>query len=173
MKIKISALLLIASTLIASAFLFPTNPAPMVQLAWSPSAAFGVTNYQVYYGVGSRQYTTKVSAGTSTNFNLVLPARGVAFFFAVTCQDIGGLESDFSNEVNYTAPNPPTPPVQKPIVVLTVQTKGSSGGGWVDAGMYWSLSQDAASRFYRLEMDKYPAQLVAAASKAPPVPWAK
>ena len=95
----------------AQPFLFPTNPVPVVLLAWSIVGS--ATNYNLYYGVVTGGYTNKTPVGPVLNATLPLPARGVKFFFAVTAQ-AGGLESPFSNEVSYTAPAPPPAPVLQP-----------------------------------------------------------
>lgn len=86
-----------------------------VTLAWdaSPSSpAVTITNYTVYYGPSSRNYTNVVLAGT----NLTAVVQGLSavttYYFAATCNDATGLESDFSTEISYTTPRPkPLPPV--------------------------------------------------------------
>jgi DNA-binding CsgD family transcriptional regulator len=147
-------------------FLAPTNPAPEVQLAWTPSASTGITNYFMYLGVGSGQYTNKIALGNVTNATVTLPSRGVPFFFAVTAMASNGLESVFSNEITYTAPNPPAPPAMKPLVVLVVQSSPTSTGAFADAGMNWSLPPDAPEQFYKLRMQKGMVLSLA----APPMP---
>ena len=134
-------------------FLVVSNPAPVVQLAWNPSTASGVTNYTVYFGVGSGQYTNKTLVGSITNAAITLPARGVTFYFAATAT-AGGLESLFSNEVNYTPPNPPAPPTQKPLTVLTVMKSTAPDGVFADAGMSWSDVPSDTASFYRLKIDR-------------------
>ena len=145
-------------------FLVPSNPPPVVQLAWT-SAGFGLTNYNLYYGVGSLQYTNKTALGNVTNATVTLPARGVTFYFAVTA-NAQGLESGFSNEANYTPPNPPAPPTQKPLVVLVVQNAPSPAGPFIDAGMNWSVSPDGPQMFYRIALAKG----MILATTTPPVP---
>lgn len=132
----------------AQTFLVVSNPAPSVQLGWNPVPSVSV--YRLYYGVGSRQYTNMTSVGNVTNSSLTLPARGVAFFFAVTAVDSNGLESQFSNEITYTAPSPPAAPAMKPLVVLTVQTSPTPTGTFADSEMFWSLSPDTPQQYYKL-----------------------
>jgi len=134
-------------------FLVVSNPAPVVQLAWNPSTASGVTNYTVYFGVGSGQYTNKTLVGNVTNAAITLPARGVTFYFAATATS-GGLESLFSNEVNYTPPNPPAPPTQKPLTVLTVMKSTAPDGVFADSGMNWSGTPDQPMAYYKLRIDR-------------------
>lgn len=104
--------------------------------------------------MGSGQYTNKAPVGLSTNTTVVLPARGVTFFFAVTAVENHGLESVFSNEVNYTPPNPPAAPTMKPLVVLTVQSSPTPNGVFADSGMNWSQSPDLPQTFYKLKIDR-------------------
>lgn len=165
MKEHVASLIGIVSIALTSAaaqtaFLFPTNPVPQVKLGWTNNAP-SVTNFYLYYGVGSRQYTNKVpmpaiaGVGTVVSNAFPLPVRGVQFFFAVTCQDIKGLEStNFSNEVTYTAPNPPDAPTMQPVVVLVVQSAPTPAGLFADAGMNWSLSPDQSQQYYRLNMNR-------------------
>ena len=166
MKNTIALLLTIASSATADAFLNPSNPPPIVQLVWS--AIPGVTNYQVYYGVGSRQYTNKLSTAGATNPVIQLPGRGVTYFFAATSQ-ANGLESVFSNEVSFTPAQPPSAPVVNPVVVLTVQSKPPSDTLWTDAGMNWSLPATQQSQLFRLKIAAVPV-VGTPALAGPPVP---
>lgn len=150
----------------AQPFLVVSNPAPQVQLAWNAPASGTVSFYNIYFGVGSGQYTNKVSVGNLTNATITLPARGVTFFFAVTDVESHGLESAFSNEVNYTAPNPLAPPTQKPLTVITVLKSTSPTGVFADSGMTWSDTPDQPQTYYKLKIDR--GIMLSAAS--PPMP---
>lgn len=151
----------------AQAFLVPSNPPPVVQLAWSPSPL--AATYAVYYGVGSLQYTNKIPVGNTTNAIVTLPARGVTYFFAVTASSSGGLESQFSNEVNFTPATPPAAPQMKPIVILAIQASPKSDGLFADTGMNWSVSPDQPGQFFRLKLNRG----LAFAAQTPPTPWVK
>jgi hypothetical protein len=72
-----------------------------VTLAWDPSTDATVKSYNLYYGSGSRSYSSKVNVGTTTASisNLVV---GTTYYFAVTAQTDTGLESDYSSEVVFT-----------------------------------------------------------------------
>lgn len=97
--------LLTLSTFMLNAQSYPSTN--RVTLAWdaSESNPATVTNYAVYYGDAPRHYTNRVNVGTNLTCVLTnLPAI-TTFYFAATCQGFG-LESDFSNEVNYTTPRP-------------------------------------------------------------------
>lgn len=98
-------------TMIAWAGLQPATPAPAgVGLAWDASPDPAVVSYNVYWGVSSGNYTNVISVTTTTTFIAPL-VRGTTYYFAATCVAAGGLESVFSAELSYTAPNRPAPPV--------------------------------------------------------------
>lgn len=138
----------------AQPFLVVSNPAPQVQLAWNPSTSTGISFYNLYWGTSSGQYTNVVNVGNVTNVTVTLPTRGVMFVYAVTAVDSHGLQSPFSNEVNYTAPNPPSPPQQKPLTVITVMKAPTPTGVFIDSGMNWSESPDQPQTYYKLKIDR-------------------
>ena len=76
-----------------------------VTLAWDPPA--GQTNiggYYLYYGAASGNYTNVISLRyESDNYHCYGFADGVTYFFVVTAHR-SGLESNPSNETNFTAP---------------------------------------------------------------------
>ena len=92
----------------------PTNSTSSVQLAWdpSPTTTMGVINYNLYYGPASATYTNTISVGTNTTTSVSNLVRGATYFFAATAVCATNLlnESDFSNEISWTSPKPPTPP---------------------------------------------------------------
>jgi hypothetical protein len=82
-------------------------PGHTVTLAWDRSPDSGVTGYRVYYGPTSRNYTNSIVAGNVTTNTISGLASGVTYFFAITANTAGGLESDFSNEIRFV-PGLPT-----------------------------------------------------------------
>ena len=148
----------------AQPILVVSNPSPVVQLAWNPSS--GASAYSVYYGVGSGQYTNRTVIGSGTNATITLPARGIAFYFAVTAVGATGLESGFSNEITYTAPSPPAPPTQRPLTIITVLKSSTPSGVFADAGMNWSDVPDQPQAYYKLRIDKG----IALSTSQPPMP---
>ena len=90
----------------------PTNSASSVQLAWNGSSDtnWGVLMYKLYYGPASATYTNSFSVGTNLTGSVSNLVRGSTYFFAVTAYATSGIESDFSNEISWTSPKPPTPP---------------------------------------------------------------
>ena len=151
-------LLMIAGALLgfsapAAGFLYPTNPPASVQLAWD--AQSGVS-FNVYWGVGSRQYTNLVNT-SATSLTLSNLTRGVTYYFAATAVDNASrLESDFSVEVSYSVPKPPNPPGLHPVIVLAVLRAPQADGPWQYAGMDWSLEADQAAQWFRLRLDSAP-----------------
>ena len=74
--------------------------AQSVTLAWDASPSAAVAGYRVYYGTNSRAYSYVTNAGLALNQSLALPYRA-RWFFAATAYDSNGLESDYSNEVEW------------------------------------------------------------------------
>lgn len=170
----IASLCLLLSAQASSPLLAPSNPPPVVQLAWD--AIPGTTAYHLYYGSASSQYTNITTiAGTNTTVSVSLPARGQTYFFAVTDVDTNGLESAFSSEVSYAAKPIPAAPILHAPVTMTVQVKRNVQDFlWADTGMQWSLDPSDTSSFYRLNIS---APIVAAVSRSkmtipalPPLP---
>jgi len=88
--------------------------ATSVKLAWKPSPSPGVTNYRVFWGTQSRNYSEWYDAGNVTSAAVGPLAEGVTYYFAVVAMTADGRMSDFSNEVTYTVPLPPPPPPPPP-----------------------------------------------------------
>lgn len=83
---------------------FPNNP--------------GVTNFMIYFGTTSSNYTSTWSVG-GTNLSSVVTnlTRGTTYYFVVTAQATNGLESDYSfPEVSYKVPNKPAAPTSTAVV---------------------------------------------------------
>lgn len=157
MKTKLtSVLLLVASLTLNAAGQFlaaPTNPPAQVTFGWTASADPTCTGYYLWYGTGSRQYTNKVATGNVTNFTFTIPARGVQYFFTLSAIYPGPLESDWCNEVNYTAKKPAAPGGLLPPISLVVQAKpmDDPAAQWADAWS-WSLSPGALNQQFRLHI---------------------
>ena len=74
--------------------------AQQVTLAWDASPSPEVTNYRIYYGTNSRSYSFVTNAGLVLTQRVALPCPA-RWFFAATAYDTNGLESDFSDEVQW------------------------------------------------------------------------
>lgn len=111
------------------ALLFNTLPAvtaaaaagQIVTVEWTPSPAYGVTGYNVFYGGASGDYTNMINVGNVTNASISGLAAGMTFYFAATAYDELGYESPYSSEVSYIVPTP----------LATLQLGSAAGGGVV------------------------------------------
>jgi hypothetical protein len=84
--------------------------AQTVTLTWDASPSANLAGYRVYYGTNSRAYGVVTNAGLVRTQCVILPRTG-RWFFAATVYDTNGLESLFSNEVEWEAK--PLPPVMR------------------------------------------------------------
>jgi len=91
---------------LASLFLLAALSARAVTLEWDISPSPDVAGYIVYYGSESGIYTTIVDVGNVKRATIEIyekaALRHQSIFFAVTAYDIWGVESDYSNEVEWT-----------------------------------------------------------------------
>jgi len=82
-----------------------------VRLAWDHSPDAGVVGYHIYTGATSRNYTNRTSVGYTNQASISNLNDGTKYYFAATAFNSAGLESDYSNEAEYTTPggntNPP------------------------------------------------------------------
>jgi len=75
-----------------------------VTLIWDPNTEPDTAGYRIYYGLLSDQYSISIDAGNQTSYTLSNLGDGKTYYFAATAYDQYGDESDFSNEVVYSAP---------------------------------------------------------------------
>jgi len=75
-----------------------------IQFAWDRGTDGDLVGYFIYYGTNSGDYSTSVFVGNTTNATLSGFSRGVTYYFAATSTNSAGLESMFSDEINYTVP---------------------------------------------------------------------
>ena len=85
-----------------------------VALAWDPSPDEWVTGYAIHYGTTSGVHPVRVDVGNVTNAVIDGLQPGVTYYFVATAYTADGLESDPSNEVSYTVPNPQPDPTNAP-----------------------------------------------------------
>ena len=83
-------------------------PAQRVKLAWDASPSPGITHYRIHFGTNGANYTLVTNVGLVRTQTVVLPHTG-RWSFAATAVDANGLESPFSNQVEWDAK--PTAPV--------------------------------------------------------------
>lgn len=72
-----------------------------VGLAWNPSADATVVGYKIYIGGESLEYREVRDVGNVTNCTVTHAAHATNYY-AATCYDAAGMESDFSNEASYS-----------------------------------------------------------------------
>lgn len=82
----------------------PTTNAPAVTLGWDPMDDSSVSGFVVYWGTSSRQYTNSIAVPGVTNTTCTISnlVRSTHYYFAATSKSTNGLESDYSNEADYT-----------------------------------------------------------------------
>jgi hypothetical protein len=101
MKRVLTILILLSATLVH---------AQSVKLAWAASPSPEVVNYRIYFGTNGANYAFVTNAGLMRTQTVVLPHTG-RWFFAATAVDARGMESPFSNQVQWEA-RPVAPVVQ-------------------------------------------------------------
>jgi len=84
--------------------------AQSVTLAWDASPSADVGGYRLHYGLSTGSYTFVTNVGLVRTQTVALPHPG-RWFFAATAVCTNGIESDFSNEVQWEA-RPVAPVVQ-------------------------------------------------------------
>lgn len=76
--------------------------AQKVRLAWDASPSPGVVGYRIHFGTNGANYTLVTNVGLVRTQTVVLPHTG-RWFFAATAVDSNGLESPFSNQIQWEA----------------------------------------------------------------------
>ena len=101
MKQVLTILILLNATLVH---------AQKVRLAWDASPSPGVVGYRIHFGTNAGNYSFVTNVGLVRTQTVVLPHTG-RWFFAATAVDANGMESQFSNQVQWEA-KPVAPVVQ-------------------------------------------------------------
>jgi hypothetical protein len=115
-----------------------------VTLAWDPNTDPDLAGYRIHYGLLSDQYSNSVDVGNQTSYTLSNLEDGETYYLAATAYDRDGNESDFSNEVVYSAP-----PACTYSVSPTSQSSAPEGGtGTVNvttqSGCSWTALSNAS-----------------------------
>ncbi len=84
--------------------------AQKVRLAWDASPSPDVVGYRIYFGTNAGNYSYLINVGLVRTQTVVLPHTG-RWFFAATAVDANGMESPFSNQVQWEAK--PAAPVMR------------------------------------------------------------
>lgn len=107
--------------------------AAQVRLAWDPSPDADVIGYRLYWGTQSRTYFAMTDVGNTTTASAGPLAGTTTYYFAVTAYNSSNLESDYSNEVEYTTPED-DPEVSTAVTVPETGEVGMILGGGVAGG---------------------------------------
>jgi hypothetical protein len=78
--------------------------AESISLELDPSPDSDVVGYNIYYGTTSGDYTNKVTIRDKTTAAIPNLTAGKTYYFAATAFDINGMESGFSNEIQFIVP---------------------------------------------------------------------
>ena len=101
MKRLLTILILLSATLVH---------AQKVRLAWDASPSPDVVGYRINFGTNGASYSFVTNVGLVRTQTVVVPHTG-RWFFAATAVDANGMESPFSNQVQWEA-KPVAPVVQ-------------------------------------------------------------
>ena len=93
MKRLLTILILLSATLVH---------AQKVRLAWDASPSPDVVGYRIHFGTNAGNYSFVTNVGLVRTQTVVLPHTG-RWFFAATAVDANGMESPFSNQVQWEA----------------------------------------------------------------------
>ena len=81
---------------------FVANSKPTdIRLAWDFNSEPDLAGYKLYLGNSSRNYTQVIDLGMTNQYTIRDLIDGTVYFFALTAYNQKGLESGFSNEVQY------------------------------------------------------------------------
>jgi hypothetical protein len=126
----------------APALALSTN-AVSLTLSWNASSSLGIVGYNVYYSSASRDYTNEASPGDGLTWTVPGLIIGDTYYFAVTAEDALGFESDYSDELVYTAVLllPPTTNIlsffvlsgTNPVTLLSLTNISQDGAGFIRA----------------------------------------
>ncbi len=85
--------ILLASLLCLSAW------AGTIQLGWDYNPDTSTTDYILWYGVNSYQYTNSIHCGNTNAFTLTNLSTNEVYFLNLTAMDFLGQESDYTTEL--------------------------------------------------------------------------
>ena len=88
--------------LLFSTLFVPLTHAADITLAWDHNDQTSVTGFYVYHGLESGNYSTKIDAGSGTQYTLVGLDDLKSYYISVTAYNEFG-ESDFSGEIIYAS----------------------------------------------------------------------
>jgi hypothetical protein len=72
-------------------------------LEWNPNSEPELAGYRLYYGTASGYYEFSIDAGNRTTCTVTGLDPDLTYYFAATAYDAEGVESEYSNEVSWSA----------------------------------------------------------------------
>jgi hypothetical protein len=109
-----------------------------VSLAWEASTDPAVASYRLYVGLGSGSYTTALECGTNLTATVPDLVVGSTYYFVVRAVSAENVESEPSNEVAYTVPQPDSIQVTSYVSEFTAGTLRNDFSGYVGMQMVTS-----------------------------------
>ena len=76
------------------------------EISWDANPETDIVAYWVHYGTASGIYSHTADVGIATTYTMDDPADGQTYYVAITARNEADLESDYSNEVSFTASEP-------------------------------------------------------------------
>ena len=121
-----------------------------VTVVWNASPSANVAGYRIYWGMSSRVYCCMTNAGLVLTQAVVLPQSG-RWFFAATAYDTSGLESAWSNEVEWESkPVAPTLHGEAIVRLTPVIERSTNLVHWVSIpGAATYIEATNAAEFFR------------------------
>ena len=116
-----------------------------VTLAWNANTEQDLSGYRVYYGLSSQNYPSSVNVGNTTSFTLANLEQGKTYYLSATAYDIDGNESDFSQELVYTAPTECTFSISPNSQPHTAAGGAGTVNVVTQAGCSWTVVSNASS----------------------------
>jgi hypothetical protein len=114
---------------------FSTFAGSSITLTWNPSVSTNIAGYDIYYGTASGVYNQVDYVTGSTSVTITNLVQGTTYYFTGTAVNTSGIQSQFSDQIEYTIPNPFAAallPVASPIGGLFALTiNGVTGGTYV------------------------------------------
>ena len=81
---------------------FTVVAAGQVTLMWDPNSESDLAGYRIYYGIASSSYDNAIDVGNTETCTVMGLIPDVTYYFVATAYNTSGLESDYSNEIEYT-----------------------------------------------------------------------
>lgn len=120
--------------------IFFIHPVPgfaaSILVSWNANTESDLAGYRVYYGNQSKAYSSPVTVGKVTSYQLSNVATGRTYYFALKAYDTSGNESGYSTETSVYVPAQQT----TPSITLLTPTQGQTASSnptftWTATGM--------------------------------------